>query len=77
MNCTCEFGQSKFARWLRTYAIKGVECLYPERLKEKDVSNMPIEEFCEISTGNANALYNTNQILSIIITLIMIMFLLL
>lgn len=54
--CSCEFGRSKFATWLRTYAIKGVTCNVPDQLAEKDVSNTPVEEFCE-SPANSSSSY--------------------
>lgn len=54
--CSCEFGRSKFATWLRTYAIKGVTCNVPDRLAEKDVSNTPVEEFCESPANSAASL---------------------
>ncbi|UXI17786.1 cytochrome P450 monooxygenase [Sarcoptes scabiei] len=61
MNCSCEFGKSRFAKWLRTYAIKGVQCSKPEHLIEKDVSNMPIEEFCEPWPPNRSDRIRTNS----------------
>lgn len=57
--CSCEFGKSKFATWLRTYAIKGVNCNIPDRLIERDVSNTPVEEFCETSANGSNRLIDS------------------
>lgn len=54
--CSCEFGRSKFATWLRTYAIKGVTCNVSDQLAEKDVSNTPVEEFCESPTNSVSSL---------------------
>ncbi|XP_025016195.1 uncharacterized protein LOC107360199 isoform X2 [Tetranychus urticae] len=46
INCTCNFAKSRFARWIRENAIKGVECGYPARFKDYDVWSTPSEEFC-------------------------------
>lgn len=61
MNCSCEFGKSKFATWLRTYAIRGVVCRMSNRMAEKDVFTTPIEEFCDTaSLPNTNRMSETD-----------------
>lgn len=60
LKCSCEFGRSKFATWLRTHAIKGVKCRVPNRLIEKDVSNTPLEEFCD-SPSPSGAAHHQQQ----------------
>ena len=69
MNCSCEFGKSKFATWLRTHGIKGVQCAMPERFLDKDVSNTAIEEFCE-PWPNSNVRIESNCPMMIIIIII-------
>ncbi|XP_046920710.2 uncharacterized protein LOC124500658 isoform X1 [Dermatophagoides farinae] len=71
MNCSCEFGKSKFATWLRTHGIKGVQCAMPERFLDKDVSNTAIEEFCE-PWPNSNVRIESNCPMIIIIIIIFI-----
>ncbi|XP_053214859.1 leucine-rich repeat-containing protein 40-like [Panonychus citri] len=54
INCTCNFAKSRFARWIRENAIKGVECGYPIRFKDHDVWSTPSEEFC--SSGSSSVI---------------------
>ena len=60
INCTCDFGKTDFATWIRSHAIKGVTCKSPNRLFGKDISVTPIEEFCQYEANIAtNALIST------------------
>jgi len=61
INCTCDFGETDFATWIRSHAIKGVTCKSPNRLFGKDISVTPIEEFCEY-VSNFHPKVNSNLI---------------
>ncbi|CAG2170509.1 unnamed protein product [Oppiella nova] len=54
INCTCDFGKTDFATWIRSHAIKGVTCKTPHRLFGKDISVTPIEEFCEYVSNSGH-----------------------
>jgi hypothetical protein len=66
INCTCDFGKTDFATWIRSHAIKGVTCKTPNRLFGKDISTTPIEEFCQFITNKSSSI-NANANLTLVL----------
>lgn len=51
MNCTCSLASSEFVGWIRSHAIRGVTCRFPQRLFGRDISSAHTEDFCVTSAS--------------------------
>ena len=53
MNCTCSLASSEFVEWIRSHAIRGVTCRFPQRLFGRDISSAHTEDFCMTSSSSS------------------------